>query len=117
MPDPQPHHIAHPRLRGRGVLVRRVIAAFVGVAGLPWALSLGAVLLLGPWCAVAPGDCGHLSAGGSALVALAILSSILAAATGLGYALDPRPGLQRALLASGLLAAAPLIYALVADLL
>jgi hypothetical protein len=116
VPDRQPHHITHPRLRARGVLVRRVIAGFVGVAGLPWALTLGAVLLLGPWCEAADGECGRLSARGSALVALAILSSVLAAATGLGYALDPRPGLQRALLASGALAAAPLVYVLVEEL-
>lgn len=116
MPDQKPHHITHPRLRSRGVVARRLLAGFVGLAGLPWALLLGSVLVLGRWCDVGAGACAGVPAAGAVLVALAIPSSVLAAATGLGYALDPRPGLQRALLASGLLAAAPLIYQVVAGL-
>lgn len=113
VPDPRPHHLAHPRLRSRGAVLRRLVAGLVGVAGLPWALLLGAVLTLGHWSALGEDGRGGVTRGGAALLVLAILSSVFAAATGVGYALDPRPGLQRALLASGALAAAPLAYALV----
>jgi hypothetical protein len=111
-----PHHISHPRLRARGVVARRLVAGFVGLAGLPWALLLGTVLVLGRWCEIGDSGCGGVPVAGMALVGLAIPGSVLAAATGLGYALDPRPGLQRALLASTVLAAAPLIYQLASRL-